>query len=82
MLRPLSVAATASAPAQSTERMTARKPRIGVLRFLKRLGKELLADRIDDVGAMMAYYAVLALFPMLIFVVVIDRLRCSRCRRQ
>jgi membrane protein len=37
--------------------------------FLKRLGKELLNDNIDDVGAMMAYYAILALFPMLVFVV-------------
>jgi membrane protein len=42
--------------------------------FLKRLGKELLDDRIDDVGAMMAYYAILALFPMLVFVLTIAML--------
>lgn len=36
--------------------------------FFKRLGKDLLADGVTDVGAMMAYYAVMALFPMLIFV--------------
>lgn len=43
-------------------------------RFLKYLGKELLDDRIDDVGAMMAYYAILALFPMLVFVLTIAML--------
>jgi membrane protein len=37
-------------------------------RFLKQLGKELIDDGVTDVGAMMAYYAVLALFPMLVFV--------------
>ncbi|HWO20627.1 MAG TPA: YihY/virulence factor BrkB family protein [Kofleriaceae bacterium] len=42
--------------------------------FLQRLGKELLDDRIDDVGAMMAYYAILALFPMLVFVLTIAML--------
>ncbi len=36
--------------------------------FLRRLGKELVDDGVTDVGAMMAYYAVLALFPMLVFV--------------
>jgi membrane protein len=45
-----------------------------VKRFFKQLGKELLADRIDDVGAMMAYYAILALFPMLVFVLTIAML--------
>ncbi|HUS31413.1 MAG TPA: YihY/virulence factor BrkB family protein [Kofleriaceae bacterium] len=39
-----------------------------VKRFAKRLGKELIDDGITDIGAMMAYYAVLALFPMLVFV--------------
>lgn len=39
------------------------------IRFLRALGAECLNDSIDDVGAMMAYYAVLALFPMLVFVV-------------
>jgi membrane protein len=34
----------------------------------------MLDDRIDDVGAMMAYYAILALFPMLVFVLTIAML--------
>jgi membrane protein len=37
--------------------------------FLRRLGHSLARDAIDDVGAMMAYYAILAVFPMLLFVV-------------
>ena len=36
--------------------------------FLRKLGNELVDDGVTDVGAMMAYYAVLALFPMLVFV--------------
>jgi membrane protein len=36
--------------------------------FLKRLGKELIDDGVTDIGAMMAYYAVLAIFPMVLFV--------------
>jgi membrane protein len=45
-------------------------PRSGnkVVRFFKCLGRDVLADQIDNVGAMMAYYAILALFPMLVFV--------------
>lgn len=39
------------------------------LRFVKQLGKECFNDNIDDIGAMMAYYAVLALFPMMVFIV-------------
>ena len=39
-----------------------------VKRFVKQLGNELMDDNVTDVGAMMAYYAVLALFPMLVFV--------------
>src|SRR5689334_13568976 len=35
--------------------------------FAKRLGKELIEDNVTDVGAMMAYYTVLAIFPMLVF---------------
>lgn len=38
-------------------------------RFVRRLGRELVVDGIADVGAMMAFYAVLALFPMLVFVI-------------
>lgn len=50
---------------------TVEKPSTGSkpVRFLKKLGKESLDDNITDVGAMMAYYAVLALFPMLVFIV-------------
>ena len=36
--------------------------------FAGRLGKELIDDGVTDVGAMLAYYAVLSLFPMLVFV--------------
>jgi membrane protein len=57
-------------------RTAARAPRThGVVRrFLSQLGHELLDDRIDDVGAMMAYYAILALFPMLVFVLTLAML--------
>jgi membrane protein len=57
-------------------RTDARTQRTGgrVRRFFKQLGRELLDDRIDDVGAMMAYYAILALFPMLVFVLTIAML--------
>lgn len=37
--------------------------------FLKHLARELDRDQIDDVAAMMTYYALFALFPMAIFVV-------------
>jgi membrane protein len=46
--------------------------------FLKRLFAEAAGDSIDNVGAMLAYYAVLALFPMLIFVVTIAMLVLDR----
>jgi membrane protein len=39
-----------------------------VKRFFKELGHDFLDDNVQDVGAMMAYYAVLALFPMIVFV--------------
>ncbi|HEY5920768.1 MAG TPA: YihY/virulence factor BrkB family protein [Kofleriaceae bacterium] len=42
--------------------------------FLRKLGKELVDDGVTDVGAMMAYYAVLALFPMLVFVLSLSML--------
>lgn len=35
---------------------------------MRQLGKELVDDGVTDVGAMMAYYSLLALFPMLVFV--------------
>ncbi|MBA3459357.1 MAG: YihY/virulence factor BrkB family protein [Deltaproteobacteria bacterium] len=41
------------------------------VRFAKQLGKSLWDDNIPDVAAMMAYYAVLALFPMIVFIVTI-----------
>ena len=40
-----------------------------VKQFFVHLFHELLADNITDIGAMMAYYAILALFPMMVFVV-------------
>jgi membrane protein len=40
-----------------------------VKRFFVQLYHELVNDSIVDIGAMMAYYAILALFPMLVFVV-------------
>ncbi len=57
-------------------RSDVKKPRSGnkVLCFFKLLGRDVLADSIDNVGAMMAYYAVLALFPMLVFVLTIASL--------
>jgi membrane protein len=39
-----------------------------VKRFAKQFAHEFLNDNVQDVGAMMAYYAVLALFPMIVFV--------------
>jgi membrane protein len=42
--------------------------------FLRKLGHAVARDAIDDVGAMMAYYAILAAFPMLLFVVALAAL--------
>lgn len=39
-----------------------------VVAFVRQLGKELVDDGVTDVGAMMAYYAVLAIFPMIVFI--------------
>lgn len=41
---------------------------MAIKRFFVQLGKELMDDGVTDVGAMMAYYAILSLFPMLVFV--------------
>jgi membrane protein len=61
--------------AQGTPRTSRTRRTLGTAKsFLKQLGGELLDDRIDDVGAMMAYYAILALFPMLVFVLTIAML--------
>jgi membrane protein len=53
------------------ERAAVPPPRAGgkVKRFLAHLGRDLVNDNITDLGAMMAYYAILSLFPMLVFVV-------------
>jgi membrane protein len=45
-----------------------------MIAFLRRLGHAVVRDAIDDVGAMMAYYAILAAFPMLFFVVTLAAL--------
>jgi membrane protein len=45
-----------------------------VREFFRRLIHELMNDNIVDVGAMLAYYAILALFPMLVFVVTLAML--------
>ena len=39
-----------------------------VKRFFRSFGHHFLADNVQDLGAMMAYYAVMALFPMIVFV--------------
>jgi membrane protein len=46
-------------------------------RFVRQLVHELAHDSIIDIGAMMAYYAILALFPMLVFVVTLALLVLS-----
>jgi membrane protein len=58
-------------PRDGRPRAAVEKPHTGnrVTRFFKQLVHELVDDNIADIGAMMAYYAVLALFPMLVFVV-------------
>ena len=43
-------------------------------RFLKHLFTDAVNDNITDVGAMMAYYAVLAIFPMIVFIITIAML--------
>jgi membrane protein len=52
------------------------KPHTGgkVKRFFVHLYHELFNDNIVDIGAMMAYYAILALFPMLVFIVTLAML--------
>jgi len=52
------------------------KPHTGgkVKQFFVHLYHELVNDNIVDIGAMMAYYAILALFPMLLFVVTLAML--------
>ena len=60
-------AIAAGRPRTVTKERTGRGP----WRFVKQLFRASFDDNIDDVGAMMAYYAVLALFPMIVFVVTI-----------
>lgn len=61
-----------TAEAERTRETTAAR-RSGPLgkagRFVKRLFQDVIENRITDVGAMMAYYAVLAIFPMIVFVI-------------
>jgi membrane protein len=45
-----------------------------MVRFFRKLGSAVARDAIDDVGAMMAYYAILAVFPMMLFVVMLAML--------
>ena len=49
-----------------------------VRRFCKLLGQKVAHDDIVDVGAMMAYYAILAMFPMLVFVLTLAMLVLPR----
>src|SRR5215813_8458939 len=53
------------------DRSSVARPRKGgkLTRFFVQLYRELVNDSITDIGAMMAYYAILSLFPMLVFVV-------------
>lgn len=53
---------------RTVDRWRARLPKF---RFLRRLVNEIVDDDVPDLGAMMAYYAVLSLFPMLVFIVTI-----------
>lgn len=59
--------ATGGRPRTVTKQRTGRAP----VRFVKQLVSSVIDDNITDVGAMMAYYAVLAIFPMVVFVVTI-----------
>jgi membrane protein len=45
-----------------------------MVRFFRKLGLAVTRDAIDDVSAMIAYYTILALFPMLLFVVMLAML--------
>jgi membrane protein len=45
-----------------------------IISILRRLGHAVVRDAIDDVGAMIAFYAILAVFPMLFFVVTLAAL--------
>lgn len=47
-------------------------------RFLKHLFTDAMDDNITDVGAMMAYYAVLAIFPMIVFIITLGLLVLDR----
>lgn len=47
-------------------------------RFVKRLFGDAMRDSITNVGAMMAYYAILAIFPMIVFVITIALLVLDR----
>lgn len=61
-------------------RASVEKPHRGsaARRFFVQLYHELLNDNITDIGAMMAYYAILSLFPMMVFIVTISLLVLSQ----
>ncbi len=76
-----SVLATHGVPVAASDRLESAKaaaagvrPRMRNMNFFRLLGQEIVADGIDDVAAMMAYYAMLALFPMLVFVITLTLL--------
>ena len=48
-----------------------RTPGAKAKRFLSHLFHDAMADSITNVGAMMAYYTVLAIFPMIVFIITI-----------
>ncbi|MEJ7604550.1 MAG: YihY/virulence factor BrkB family protein [Kofleriaceae bacterium] len=63
------------ASGERTRTPAKRKSRLRTVgRFFKQLIVGAIDDNITDVGAMMAYYAVLALFPMLVFVITLGML--------
>lgn len=73
---PTSPAGRTETPAASARPGTVAEARTGnrPIGFLKRLGHDALEDGITDLGAMMAYFAVLALFPMIVFILTIGLL--------
>jgi membrane protein len=67
---PLMHRTTARHRTGARHKLTGSKP----WRFMKQLVGDMVDDNIDSVGAMMAYYAVLALFPMLVFIITLAML--------
>jgi membrane protein len=63
-------------PGAERDRTVEDQPRGGsrAKRFMKLLARDVVADDIDDVGAMMTFFAILALFPMVLFVITLSML--------